>query len=76
MNIIINPSEVAAELAYIEVLKQLNIEPEYDYTVFIPAKGQEGLNNPTMVYTEEAQLIFNHEYEFFFELLTNFTKNG
>jgi hypothetical protein len=71
----INVIEVASELAHIEVLKQLNIEPEFDYTVFVPEKGQEEVSNPTMVYTEEAQLIFNSEYDFFFEILTNLAEN-
>jgi len=67
----INIIEVASELAHIEVLKQLNIEPEFDYTVFIPNKGEEKVSNPSMVYTKKAQFIFNNEYDFFFEILTN-----
>ncbi len=76
MNVTINPIELASELAHIEVLKQLKIEPELDYTVFIPDKNQENEFNPTMVYTEEAQFIFNNEYDFFFEIITNLAKNG
>lgn len=62
MNITINILEVASELAHKEVARHFN----YDAT-----KIYEWVGDSETKYTENAQSIFDEQYDYFYEFLEN-----